>query len=277
MGDREDARHAVRHPLAAFYLLAVALSVPFWVVGFTGRLPGVALPASALQTVVPAVVAFILVRRERGPAGAKRLAGRSLDPRTISPAGWILPALLLPPAAMTLEYAWMRADGIPLPPPGFFAGRAFLLFAAFLVGAFGEEVGWLGYVFERMDARRAALSNALIIGIVWAAWHVIGYFQIHPGDPRWVGWQCAQTVAVRVLLVWIYQNAGKSVAAAILLHAAANTGAFLFPVGGSFYDPFRTFVILGGFAAVAAALWGPRTLARFPFGRGTAPGARPPE
>jgi len=48
--------------------------------------------------------------------------------------------------------------------------------------------------------------------------------------------QCLFTVAPRVLLVWIYNNTGKSVFAETVCHAMSNVRIFL-PNYGSYYDP----------------------------------------
>ncbi len=82
----------------------------------------------------------------------------------------------------------------------------------------------------------------------------------------WIGAWGLSTVAQRVLLVWIYNNTGKSVFAATLFHAMSNLGWQLFPDHGSHYDPRLTGPILAVAAACVTALWGPRTLARYRHG-----------
>jgi hypothetical protein len=70
-------------------------------------------------------------------------------------------------------------------------------------------------------------------------------------------------VASRVLIVWIYNNTGKSVFAAILYHDINNVSSFLFPNYGSHYDPRITGLITALAAAIVTVVWGPRTLARY--------------
>jgi len=48
----------------------------------------------------------------------------------------------------------------------------------------------------------------IILGTVWAVWHIIPWFQGHP-NPAWVAWQSAATVAMRIPIVWLYNNTGK--------------------------------------------------------------------
>jgi CAAX protease family protein len=68
---------------------------------------------------------------------------------------------------------------------------------------------------------------------------------------------------LRVLIVWLYNNTGKSVLAAILVHDTDNVSASLFPNDGSHYDPAFTGVITATTAVIVALLWRSRTLARF--------------
>ena len=86
-----------------------------------------------------------------------------------------------------------------------------------------------------------------------------------PPDPQlasWIGWWSLGTVAMRVLIVWLYNNTGKTVFAAALLHAMGNVCWQLFPVHGSYFDP-RTNGIATVLAAFAVTVvWGPHKLVR---------------
>ena len=100
-----------------------------------------------------------------------------------------------------------------------------------------------------------ALKGNLILGAAWGLWHVVPYIQGSPYDARetavWVACQAALfTVAARVLIVWLYNNTGKSVMAAILFHDTINVSYVLCPNNGSHYDP----AITGAITAVAAVI-----------------------
>ncbi len=136
------------------------------------------------------------------------------------------------------------------------------MFVVFFVAALGEELGWSGYVIDAMQDRWGALWAAFLLGLVWAGWHLVPFLQAHR-SPGWIAWQCLFTVALRVLLVWVYNNTGKSVFAATLLHTMGNVSVFLFPVYGSYYDPRITGLITALVAAGVAAGFGPRTLAGY--------------
>ena len=128
----------------------------------------------------------------------------------------------------------------------------------------GRGAGLGGIRLRAARPGRTALGASLLLGGFWAAWHVVPLLQAgHP--PGWIAWQCAGTVARRVLIDWLYLNAGHRTVAAVLLHTMDNVSVFAFPVYDSHYDPMITGIVVVAGAALVVALWG-RTLARFRFG-----------
>ena len=255
-----------------FFLLVFALSVPFWVFGGT-PLPGAPLdlPVSALQAFTPLVAAAILIHREDGRAGVRRLCKRAVSPEGITTA-WYAPMILMMPGVMILAYGIMRLAGMPLPEPEVPLLTAPVLFAVFFVGAAAEEMGWMGYAIDPMQQRWSALTAAGVLGSVWAVWHVVPLLQAGRSAP-WIAWWAVSTVAMRILIVWLYNNTDRSVFAATVFHAMIVVANSLFPNHGSHYDPAVAGPLLAIGAAVVTFLWGPRTLARYRYGagRGLAP------
>jgi hypothetical protein len=69
-------------------------------------------------------------------------------------------------------------------------------------------------------------------------------------------------VPFRILIVWIYNNTGRSVFAAIEFHATANVSQFSFPNYGSHYDPLVVGLILTLMATVVTFVGAPEPPAR---------------
>ncbi|SHF83807.1 CPBP family intramembrane glutamic endopeptidase [Streptoalloteichus hindustanus] len=220
----------------AFFGLVLLLGVPFWLLGALSgaRLPAT-LPVSALGFVCPLVAAVILVRREEGGAGVRQLLRRIFDQSRITRRRWYLPTFLLMPAIVLAAYLLMRLSGQPLPEPRISLLTGLVYCVVYFVAAAAEEVGWTGYVTDPLQRRWGALGAGVLIGSVWAVWHVVPWLQVR--DVRWTVWQCVLTVAARVLIVWLYNNTGRSVFAAIVCHATINVSYSLFPNEGSHYDP----------------------------------------
>lgn len=252
-----DARTRARR----FLLVVVALSVPFWLAGaVAGRwLPAtmpIALPMSGLMAFLPAAAALGLTWRDEGAPAARRLLARLGDVRRAKDWRWWAAAILVMPAVMALDYAVLRLTGRPLPAPHLPLALLPAFLAMFLAAGAGEELGWQGYLFPLLEDGRSALSASLILGAVWALWHLIPFFQTGH-DAAWVAWHMAATVMVRAITVWIWLNAGRSVAAAVVFHAASNIGYFMFPNYGSHYDPAVAFAIEAALLAAVVAWWGP--------------------
>lgn len=253
-----------RGSLLTFFLLVVALSIPFWVAGASTRLellPG--LPLAALAFVCPAAAALIIVDRDDKTGGAAALLRRSFDFGRTKSKIWFAPVVLLIPAQSILWYGLMRLAEVQVPAPQLSVLSVLGLFAAFFVGALGEELGWSGYATDLMQVRWSTLETGVLLGIVWAAWHIVPLVEVRR-PPAWIAWWCLYTVAMRVVMVWLYNNTGKSVFAAAVFHTTANLTWQLFPIHGSYYDPRIAALVMTLLAGIIAAVWGPPTLARRP-------------
>lgn len=265
------ARASYRVSSWLFFLLVFLLSIPFYVLGAAGgRLPiATFLPVSALMAFIPMIAALVLVYRQSGGDGAKEFLGRAFDYRRIKGVGWILATFLLMPLVLILEYGVHSFSGAALPDAQLFSiAEGLEFFLMFFVGAIGEELGWQGYAFAGLRERWSALESGLILGAVWAVWHVIPYAEMGwSGD--WIIWQFLGTIALRVIIVWLFVNAGQSVFIAVLFHTMTNIAWGLFPNYGSYYDPLMMFVIMALVAGIVVALWGPATLAQFRYTRST--------
>lgn len=254
----QDAIVSRRSPLK-YFVLVLALSAPFWLIGaVTGLQLSPGLPVSSLMVSAPVLAALILVYQENRRAGITALLKRAIDYRRIKGRAWYAAIVLLMPTVLVLAYVLKRLAGTPIPVPGFPVLAPIIMFVAFFVAALGEELGWSGYVIDPMQRRMSALQASLLLGCLWGAWHVIPLSQAGR-SASFIVWQCLLfLVAQRVVIVWLYNNTGKSVFAAALFHAISNLGALLFP-----YDPLITGLIMAFVAAAVALVWGPRTLARF--------------
>ena len=252
-----------RSPLR-FFLTVAALSIPFAWFGAVTDLqlyPGI--PVAALAFVCPVSAAALLAYRENGAAAVSALLRRAFDFRRMSAKAWYVPTVFLMPCVTVAAYGLLRVRHLSLPAPRFPVPGALLLFLAFLVAALGEELGWSGYALDPMQERWSALQASLVLGVIWALWHVIAMVEAGQ-SPAWIAWGCLDMLGTRVLMVWLYNNTGKSVFAVALYHAIANLSMkSIFP-GGSYEAERVVALTLAGAAAAVTIVWGPRTLTRGP-------------
>lgn len=97
-----------------------------------------------------------------------------------------------------------------------------------------EELGWRGYVLDRLQEKYNALSSSLILGALWGVWHLPVFFLsnsifgLMPFLSLTFWLYMIHEVVISVFFTWVYNNNGRSTLSAILLHImlefCANTG-----------------------------------------------------
>jgi membrane protease YdiL (CAAX protease family) len=139
------------------------------------------------------------------------------------PPVWWAVALLTPPVLTVAAAVLNVAFGASVPSSDDLGTWTNVLptFALILlvpvIGGAWEEPGWRGYALPRLLARRSALEASLILGVLWALWHV-PVFLI--GDQHWS--DLVLVVVVTVVLTWLFRNAFGSVLIAMVFHAMNN-------------------------------------------------------
>jgi membrane protease YdiL (CAAX protease family) len=140
-----------------------------------------------------------------------------------------------------------------------------------LGGPLFEEPGWRGFVLPRLQGHLAPLPAALILGMIWAAWHLPMF--LYPGwAPMPVWLYFLLIMALSVMMSFAANLSRFGIIAPILLHAAFNSQFHYFPGlfrdtnpgTGGFLPPlaqflhlnmsfsFNALVVIGGWIGAAA-------------------------
>jgi len=257
--------------LLNFFLLLFVLSIPCWVLGaiydvqiFSG------FNLYQLSLVMPMITALILIYREKGKAGVIALLKRTYDFRNIKSKIWYLPIFLIYPSFGFINYWILRFSGTSIPSPHFSFAILLSDISIFFM-TYGEELGWTGYLIDPMQERWSALKSGLLIGVAWIGVH-IPILAINGYSFEWIFWHGLYLVAGRVLFVWIYNNAGKSLFSMALTHSTFGLFWSLWPTdnlhrASSFYDPRIGAITAIFYVVVVTFLWGSKTLAQYRFAR----------
>lgn len=154
--------------------------------------------------------------------------------------GWYLIAVALPVGTFAATIGGSVALGTPVEqaealqqvplsalPLLFVLNMAFV----FVLGGGQEELGWRGFALPRLLARGNAVTASLVIGAVWAVWHLPlfmlgGTSQF--GDA--FGPYAISLLALSIVFTWLYRATGRSVLLAMLLHASHNSAIIVIPV-----------------------------------------------
>jgi uncharacterized protein len=108
------------------------------------------------------------------------------------------------------------------------SGTAWLIFlGAELIGAFGEELGWRGFLQRILEGRANVLLASLLVGLLWGFWHVLNYQR----GPLFLAFFVLFTVSVSVIMARLLKNTDYNVVIAGLFHFAINTGAYIIKDG----------------------------------------------
>ena len=136
-----------------------------------------------------------------------------------------------------------------------------------ILGPLSEEIGWRGYALGRLQTRWNALTSSLIVGLVWALWHLplfmmVGTSQYELGIP-FIGF-LLKLIASSILYTWLYNNTQQSLWSAILLHWLYTYAAQVLDSGvtrSPLYNWLESlpYVIM---AVVVVLIWKPQTLSR---------------
>ncbi|HKV80189.1 MAG TPA: CPBP family intramembrane glutamic endopeptidase [Candidatus Sulfotelmatobacter sp.] len=173
----------------------------------------------------PSFAGIVLTRFVDGKSGLRSLFSRM---SLAVPAVWYA-ALLIPPVLILTVLLFLERFVSPIYAPNhFLVGMLFGVPAGFL-----EEIGWMGYAFPKMRSESNGLAPGILLGLLWAVWHlpVINYLgTATPHGAYWLPFFLAFTlamVAMRVLIVWIYTNT-KSVLLTQLMHVSSTGSLVIF-------------------------------------------------
>lgn len=217
-----------RFPFGAFVLIACAVTWPL----AAGMRLSLLLPLLALFG--PLIAAVVVVGATAGRAGLGDLWRRfALRPSDLA---WAAVAVALPLLLLIPIWLLERLAGASetAPAPAFALGPITALSLALALLIVGEEVGWRGFALPHLMAKRPALWSSLVVGAVWALWHLPNFFL--PGYPhRELPFAAffLMVVSYSVLFTWLHARTQGSLLVAVVFHAALN----LFSLAG--IDPAR--------------------------------------
>jgi membrane protease YdiL (CAAX protease family) len=248
-----------------YLALAYAFAWVFWIpVALTGQdyKSSPLLVAALLAGVFgPGLAAIILTYFRGDKAAWQDFWRRTLDPRRIRPV-WYLIVLLLWPALHLMAIvanAMLGGD-----PPDFSLLRelvsepAAVLVVPFLyfIQAALEELGWRGFMLDRVQAIWTPLPASLVVGISHAFWHlplfrVVGTNQIEMRSGPDFMLFVASGIAASIYFTWCYNDNHRSVLAVTLFHFTGNLALDLLSVPG---PQARIYQLLQVAAAVVIAV-----------------------
>ena len=104
-----------------------------------------------------------------------------------------------------------------------------VLLLSLISGPLNEEFGWRGYALDRLLKKFGFLKGSLILGFIWAIWHLPWYFT--PGQAQYNLLQDSffhaimfipSVMMLSVFVSFVYIKTGRSILAGALVHMFSN-------------------------------------------------------
>jgi membrane protease YdiL (CAAX protease family) len=122
-----------------------------------------------------------------------------------------------------------------------------------LTDGIGEETAWRGVALPQLLRRMNAVSASLILGIVWATWHLpLIFTDDAPMANNSIALLFVLLPAEAVVYTWLYKRTHGSILAAALFHALIGFWALASPAAEATGRPELIRVIL--WCAIAGVL-----------------------
>lgn len=134
-----------------------------------------------------------------------------------------------------------------------------------LGGPLQEEFGWRGTLIDPLQARLGALTASVVVGVVWAAWHLPLFAfpnDIGPYYGRPFAGTLLTLMLISVLFTWVWNNTGGSLLAVMVFHAMFNLSHWVFPALASDRAALALFALQGAAVLGVVVAFGPGRLRR---------------
>ncbi|HEV7241651.1 MAG TPA: type II CAAX endopeptidase family protein [Thermoanaerobaculia bacterium] len=250
-----------RAPILSFVVLALAISWGIWtplVLGSTrpsGAAAWVIYYAGVIGPAAAALICAVLGSAVTPAALLRRLSRWKL------PFRWYAIAILLPFAVRGVAVAGvLLSQGaswrVALRPAETIARITVLMV---LLVPF-EEIGWRGYLLPLLQRRWTPLASSVIVGGVWALWHLplawasVGY-QRSDEPWRYMAYFVGTIIPVSCVATWLFNRTGESLLLVSLFHIAINLADFILVLPSRIGEPVLLVTSIVTTFVVGAAWW----------------------
>ena len=217
-----------------------------WWTHAEGASPGSAAVRSVLfmmGTVAPTGVALAWTARGRGREAVTALLRRLVQWHPdwrwwLFAAGYMATIkLLVAVAHRIIAGAWPTFGTEP-----WYVIVGAMLLSTVVGGQAGEELGWRGFALPRLQSRLGMARASLLLGVVWAVWHLPFFFI--PGVDKYgqsFPFYALQVIALSVAMACLYAHTNGSLLLAMFMHSAVNQTKGI--VSSALPDPGNVFAL----------------------------------
>ena len=226
------------HTLSCFFILTLAWT---WICGFIPVVLG--LTGTAVGTFIfyfgggaPSVVALFIVLITYSREEKKDFFKRCFSFRYMGLKWLLIVALIFALLSTMSVYIGVRLFGYDMPTMDYIhmimdnpLVVPLVLLISLISGPLNEEFGWRGYALDKLLIRFGFMKASLILGFIWAIWHLPWYFT--PGQAQYDLLQNSIINAVMfipsvmllsVFVSFVYIKTKRSILAGAMVHMLSN-------------------------------------------------------
>lgn len=216
-----------RRPIAAFLIMTYVFGWATQLGAFRLGLP--AMPSLWAGRPRPRVPAVLVTAAVNGRTGVRDLLQRTFRWRV--GARWYLLAVLSL-LLTSVVVASLFLGGAPMLAlaqkwPLFFTTFLPELVMAFVLIQLFEETAWTGFMQDSLQGRHGPLLASILVAPAFSGWHLManvleaGHISVEPFAR--LAAQIVTSIFFRVVIMWLYNSAGRSVLIVALFHSAFNS------------------------------------------------------
>jgi len=236
--ERKMSAFVKKYPALSMFILAMIFGAVVSLAIATGLLPPEASQLGALSSSLAAIV-LVVVEGRKG--GFRELLGRFLIWR-VGLQWWAIALFFAVIPSVAGLYLFDLLGGPPVDwsglPPLYTIVPMFIFLT--IAAGIGEEFGWRGFLLPRLQTRHNALVSSLIIGGMWAIWHIPLFFiegfqhdlQSQAGLLPAILTYSVFLIVSSIQFTWVFNNTRGSVLMAAVMHGASNAW-------GGYIDVYR--------------------------------------
>lgn len=242
--------------LSVFYFLALAFSWTWWLWIWASG----AAVSHLWGLLGPMMAALVVSFSFHGSRGLGRILRRLVAVPQRPLAALLVAFSPLFALVLVLTARWVATGTWPDPraltqysgiPAGLSAAQIIVL--TLLLNGFGEETGWRGLLFERLEPVLGPLKATLAVIPLWLVWHFPAFF-VAPGlhaliGPALIGWAIGLALGAFVLS-HVYLLGGRSVLIVAIWHTCYNFTSATAATQGVIAAVMSTAVMIWGLIVV---------------------------
>ncbi len=138
-------------------------------------------------------------------------------------------------------YSRVSFSGIAITAIAMMPLNALLGGVIFGIGPLGEEMGWRGFLQDRLQGHNNSVITAIIIGAIWAAWHfpiAIRFDDFRSGLGLWefIALYPVFTILLTFTMGRLWRWSKGSLFIAIFFHAVSNMTVDIYLLNAKWWD-----------------------------------------